>query len=99
MDCNGQPWGFGKVLPLFVQWSSTLFGKHKSNVDAAFLEGAWRYTRLLGSSCYKITNSQTFFELPENGLRYWDSMMMVREGFDGGKNVWIHVAPIIFCVR
>ena len=45
--------------------ASALLGKHKSNVDAAFLEGAWRYIRLLGSSCYKIIDSKTFFELPE----------------------------------
>ena len=43
----------------FTAWA--LPGKHKSYVDAAFLGGAWRYTRLLGSSGYKIINSKRFF--------------------------------------
>ena len=41
-----------------------LLGKHKNNVDAAFLEGAWRYTRLLGKDGYRIMDSRPFFQLP-----------------------------------
>ena len=44
--------------------ASYLLGKHKNNVDAAFLEGAWRYTRLLGNAGYEIMDSRPFFQLP-----------------------------------